>query len=390
MARERGCAVKSGGGGGRSSGGLNAADVVAVVRLGVGVIGGWKIALVAGVIVLSLLMVAGIFMAASGGASGGSAMTCVFTGKNGGQIPPNYVPWLEKATTKYKLGPRGFSIVAAIHKIESDFGRLQLPGVTSGENFAGAGGPGQFLSETWDAYGVDADGDGARDRYSIPDSIFATANYLHASGAPKDWYTAIFAYNHADWYVRDVESTAAGFNGEVECTPAEPAVGGNALLQNVEMLFHPRSFKPLPQRLWVGGGVPQSVDSRIWPNAVWLLDTYHLVATAAREAGHQTHGDGTALDLVPASGYGWDATALRASQDLGWRTLCGSSGVAPACPLVPAIHFIAYNGYPSHGDPLHAGSNAHLHISWESSAYGACPGTVCAPPVWVKVFPLAP
>jgi hypothetical protein len=380
--------VKSNGGG-RGSNGPDMTQAVAIARLGVGVIGGWKVALVVGVIALALLLVAGVFMAASGGATGGSGMTCVFRGENGDEIPANYVPWLEKATAKYKLGPRGFAIVAAIHKIESDFGRSPLPGVTSGENEAHAGGPGQFLPETWDGYGVDADGDGKRDRYSIPDSIFATANYLHASGAPKDWYTAIFAYNHADWYVRDVESTAAKFNGGVECRATEGTVGGNALLKNVEMLFQPRVFKPLPLRLWAGGAVPQSVDSRIWPDVVWLLGTYHLVATAAREAGHETHGDGTAVDLVPASGYGWDATALRAAQDLGWISLCGSSGVAPACPLVPAIHFIGYNGYPSHGDPLHAGGNAHLHVSWESSSYGSCPQTVCAPPVWVKVFPLA-
>jgi hypothetical protein len=365
------------------------AEAVAIARLGVGALGGWKIALVAAVVALCLLLVAGIFMAASGGASGNGLMTCVFTGENGGRIPANYVPWLEKATAKYKLGPRGFSIVAAIHKVESDFGRSTLPGVSSGENSAGAGGPGQFLAETWSAYGVDADGDGKRDRYSVPDSIFATANYLHASGAPTSWYDAIFAYNPADWYVREVESTAAEFNGQVECTTTETTVGGSALLKNVETLFQPRAFKPLPQRLWVGGAVPEPVDSRIWPDVVWLLDTYHLVATAAREPGHNTHGDGTAVDLVPAAGRGWDPTALRAAKDLGWVPLCGGSGVAPACPLVPAIRFIGYNGYPGHGDPLHAGGNAHLHVSWDSSSYGACPGTVCAPPVWVKAFPLA-
>ena len=160
------------------------------------------------------------------------------------------------------------------------------------------------------------------------------------------------------------------------------------MLKSVQILFRPRRFRPLPQRLWVDGGIPQSVDSRIWPDVVWLLDTYDLVATAAREAGHQTHGDGTAVNLVPAPGKGWDATALQAASDLGWRPLCGASG-APACPLIPAIYFIGYNGYPGHGDPLHAGGSAHLHVSWASSSYGACPGTVCDPPVWVKVFPLS-
>ncbi len=368
-----------------------AAKAIAVARLAVKTVGSWKIGLALAIVLPVLVMIVGLFVAVSGGSAGvgGAGTVCVFRGTGGSEIPANYIPWLEKAVAKYKLGPRGFGIVAAIHKIESDFGRSPLPGVSSGENSAGAGGPGQFLGSTWDAYGVDADGDGNRDRYSIPDSIFATANYLHASGAPKAWYTAIFAYNHADWYVREVESAAAAFAGHVECTLAEPPVGGNALLKNAQMLFQPRSFRPLPQRLWAGGGVPESVDSRIWPDVVWLLDNYGLVATAGREPGHQTHGDGTAVDLVPAPGKGWDPTALRAARDLGWTPVCGASGVAPVCPLVPAIRFIGYNGYPGHGDPLHAGADAHLHISWDSSSYGACPGTICEPPVWVKVFPLS-
>ena len=85
-------------------------------------------------------------------------------GRNGGmrfwqagpanEIPANYVPWLEKAAMKYKLGPKGFSIVAAIHSVESDFGRSTLPGVARGtQNSAGAEGPGQFLVSSWETYG---------------------------------------------------------------------------------------------------------------------------------------------------------------------------------------------------------------------------------------------
>jgi hypothetical protein len=71
--------------------------------------------------------------------------------------------------------------------------------------------------------------------------------------------------------------------------------------------------------------------------------------------------------------------------DLGWIPSCGASGTAPVCPLVPAIQFVGYNGYSGHGDPAHAGENAHLHVSWKSSEYG-CPG-LCEPREWVEVFP---
>ena len=53
-------------------------------------------------------------------------------------------------------------------------------------------------------YGVDANGDGVKDPYNPVDAIFAAARYLRAAGADKDLRRAIFAYNHADWYVDSV------------------------------------------------------------------------------------------------------------------------------------------------------------------------------------------
>ena len=60
--------------------------------------------------------------------------------------------------------------------------------------------------------------------------------------------------------------------------------------------------------------------------------------TAAREGGHRTHGDGTALDLIPArpaDQTAWDESAAALARDLGWTRNCGASGVRrPA--IVPA------------------------------------------------------
>jgi len=179
-----------------------------------------KIGLAAAAATLGLLFIVGLFVAAAPGASGGGE-ECTLAGNGGKQIPAAYLPWLERASARYRLGPRGVSIVAAVHAIESDFGRSTLPGVRSGTNSAGAAGPGQFLGSTWASYGVDADGDGSRDIYSVPDSIFATANYLHASGAPRDWRAALFAYNHAEWYVEEVLVKARSFAGEIICRPTE-------------------------------------------------------------------------------------------------------------------------------------------------------------------------
>ena len=60
------------------------------------------------------------------------------------------------------------------------------------------------MPATWKQYGVDANRDGLKDPYNPVDAIFAAARYLKAAGAETDLRRAIFAYNHADWYVDSV------------------------------------------------------------------------------------------------------------------------------------------------------------------------------------------
>jgi hypothetical protein len=209
---------------------------------------------------LGLLFVAGLFLAAAPGARGGGER-CTLAGKGAEQIPANYVPWVQRASARYRLGPRGLSIIAAVHAIESDFGRSNLPGVRLGTNAAGAAGPGQFLAATWATFGADADGDGRRDIYSVPDSIYATANYLHASGAPRDWRAALFAYNHAEWYVEEVLEKAESFGGELVCEPTE--LGEPPAGRLARLLYYARWIES--RRLhycWGGGHAPQPGPSR--------------------------------------------------------------------------------------------------------------------------------
>lgn len=302
----------------------------------------------------------------------------------GSEVPARLVPIYDAAAGKYGLGARGPAILAGVNWVETDFGK------NLGPSSAGAEGWMQFMPESWATYGVDANGDGVSDPSSPWDAIFAAAQLLRASGAPGNWHDALFSYNHADWYVEEVERAAERFSPSGG-KPASVDVGGcgatvsSASVKRVIRLYAPREFKALPARLWVGDDPPESVDARVWADAVWLLETFDLRVVAARESGHQTHGDGTAMDMVPATGFGWEETALRGAEALGWIPGCGWNGSAPVCPLVPSIQFIGYNGYPGHGDPDHAGTNAHLHVSWRSSQYG-CPG-LCAPREWVEVFP---
>jgi soluble lytic murein transglycosylase-like protein len=94
-------------------------------------------------------------------------------------------------------------ILAAINRVETNLG--QNTHVSS----AGAVGWMQFMPSTWRRWGTDASGDGVADPYDPQDAIFSAARYLDAAGARKDLRRAIFAYNHADWYVNEILSIAA-------------------------------------------------------------------------------------------------------------------------------------------------------------------------------------
>ncbi len=122
-------------------------------------------------------------------------------------VPPVLIPIYQRAAATYGLGPQGAAVLAGINEIETAFGtNLNI-------SSAGAMGWMQFIPSSWDAYGVDANGDGVADPYNPEDAIFAAANYLSAAGMPEDTYDAIFAYNHADWYVAEVLANAACYGG---------------------------------------------------------------------------------------------------------------------------------------------------------------------------------
>jgi transglycosylase-like protein with SLT domain/peptidase M23-like protein len=111
------------------------------------------------------------------------------------EIPPFLLPIYQACGTEYGIP---WEVLASINKIETGFGtNLNL-------SSAGAVGWMQFLPSSWEMYGVDANGDGRKDPYNPVDAICAAASYLKAAGGDKDLYGAIFAYNHADWYVQEV------------------------------------------------------------------------------------------------------------------------------------------------------------------------------------------
>jgi Transglycosylase SLT domain len=112
-------------------------------------------------------------------------------------IPPEYLSaYHDAAATCPGLD---WSLLAAVGQVESGHGR------NNGPSSAGAIGPMQFMPATFDLYAVDGDHDGVTDPWNYRDAIFTAAAYLCASGArdatPDGIRAALFAYNHAQWYV---------------------------------------------------------------------------------------------------------------------------------------------------------------------------------------------
>jgi cell wall-associated NlpC family hydrolase len=142
-------------------------------------------------------------------------------------IPPQLLPVYQTAADSCPGLP--WSVLAAIGKVETDHGRSSAPGVRSGANFAGAAGPMQIgiggkAGNTFAGYAIDGDGGGA-DVYNPVDAIFTAANYLCQNGAARgaDVARAIFAYNHADWYVTKVLAIASTYAASQGLPPGAPA-----------------------------------------------------------------------------------------------------------------------------------------------------------------------
>ena len=114
-------------------------------------------------------------------------------------IPASYLRLYRSAASTCPGLP--WTVLAAIGAVETGHG------ADTSVSSAGAMGPMQFLPSTWRYYGMDANGDGVADINNPDDAVYSAARYLCASGAGRGGqalYDAIFAYNHADWYVRAV------------------------------------------------------------------------------------------------------------------------------------------------------------------------------------------
>jgi hypothetical protein len=122
---------------------------------------------------------------------------------------PPLVQYYIGAARRYALGSDGYAYLAAINNVETTFG------TNMSTSSAGAIGWMQFEPGTFRSWGVAVTNPGGQpDPFNPQDAVYSAANYLHGSGAPQSWSAAIFAYNHAGWYVAQVQGLAARYSGQ--------------------------------------------------------------------------------------------------------------------------------------------------------------------------------
>jgi hypothetical protein len=252
----------------------------------------WLLALLA----ILLVLVMGVFGAIFGlqplqGGYGPSATARA-------EIPAAYLRLYMQAGQRYGVDPW---VLAAIGWIETQHGRSRAPGVRSGVNAYGCcAGPMQFSlvgsQSTWDRYGVDGNGDGRTSPYDPADAIPAAARYLRDSGAPEDYRAALFAYNHAEWYVADVLAKAAVYRGAARGgQPGIDVAGVREILANPRIILTPIQRADLQ-----AGGI----DSRLLATLAWIGRNHSVVITALRADHHPgtNHEAGRAIDIGAVDG----------------------------------------------------------------------------------------
>ncbi len=187
----------------------------ALVSLALGGLGRDALKIAAGLVLAILLALAfaiSSLMALLGAAAPGQPIASA----RADEIPPDQFVVMQQVAAASCGVP--WPVLAAIAKVESDFGRNMAT------SSAGAIGYGQFLPSSWAAFGVDGDGDGDRDPYDYRDALPSMARYLCAFGGAQDLRAAIWAYNHADWYVEQVLAIAVRYGYLAPGAPSSQVV----------------------------------------------------------------------------------------------------------------------------------------------------------------------
>src|SRR5579864_3662616 len=144
-----------------------------------------------------------------------------------------------------------WQLLAAIARVESNFGRNMAT------SSAGAIGYGQFLPSSWRAFGSEGNA------YDYRDALPAIALYLCQSGLERDPRSALFAYNHADWYVDLVLDLAVRYDRMAPGAPIPEVLNTGPADQAVP------SMRYAPGRDLTQQTHQRTTDGGLWLGVPW-------------------------------------------------------------------------------------------------------------------------
>lgn len=188
------------------------------------------------------------------------------------EIPPELIGTYQSAAETCE--GLDWTILAAIHRVETGFGTGRAT------SSAGAQGPMQFMSSTFESYGVDGDGDGVARINDVEDAIFSAANLLCANGAgdPARLATAIWNYNHSQKYVNEVLTLASSY-GVITLPEGVAFAGARDLLNNPRVVLAPKA------RADLYAGI---VDQRLVSLLTWVAER-HTISITVFKTGHSKY-----------------------------------------------------------------------------------------------------
>src|SRR5262249_25679118 len=122
-------------------------------------------------------------------------------------IPDDYMKAFQEAAGRYELGQSGVWALAAVARVEANFGK----GMSAAQ--LQETGPLGITEDNWQRFAVDGDGDGKVVHSSPADSAATLARMIWAAG---DLRAGLFQENHAEWYVDAVLNEADAMAGTCE------------------------------------------------------------------------------------------------------------------------------------------------------------------------------
>ena len=214
-----------------------------------------------------------------GGVAGGGGVAPAGRGGWGGRpealadVPEPFLGLYREAAARFWIP---VELLAAVGKVECDHGRDPA---CSAPNAAGAVGPMQFLPPTFAAY-ASASGSPSPSILDPRDAVFAAAALLAADGVASDPWAALYAYNHADWYVATVVAWAVAYGW----APADPAVLSRAVLAHPGVDLRAEAVEDVRA---------DRVDDRLLAELLVVATTHRLGSVGPFVTGHTTNVAGT-------------------------------------------------------------------------------------------------